>query len=594
MPMLPTGLHRHPKTGVYYYRQRIPADILSCYSGRREVICSLRTKSRHEAILRLRVKQSAATVEWETHRQRKADQAAKHQIEAVTVLNTLSDEAIAAICSNVEAGALEADEKRRLSDDPYDPDEIEEYRSGYAAANVDMRVAAATGDLSPLMLPLKQYLWMLKVDVRAPEGDMRRLALAFCRAAIRANERLLRRYDGEDVPTPQPTWVLSTPGLSKVVAAYVKYYGLLDKAAMLKKVEAALQLLLEIVGDKPIGLLRQKDLETYFETIQHLPPRWKDACRKRKVTPLELAKLRVGEISKATFEGTYVAVLGPFVDYCRVTWQDEGWSMNLTVQGVRYTGSRRDPEAGQRAFKPEELQRLFCGPEMAGFAHDPAQAHKFWLPHVGLFTGARVNEICQLNPCTDIRQDRRSGVWYLDITAESDGPDGVVKSVKTKGSKRRVPVHSKLIELGFLQYVEGMKGKGCTLLFPGFPPSRGRASPRAAKWFRDLLSATELRDETPDARISGMHAFRHTVLHTARVLGVVNAEAITGHAGNVTGIVAVQGDQTQGAKSAVVRRYEGELPVAQKAEILERIHYGDLEFYKPVTSAAEVSTPTAA
>lgn len=109
-------LQRRPETGVYYYRHRIPADILYCYSGSCEVICSLRIKSYQEAIQRLRVKLSAIAVEWEAHRQHKADQAAEHQITAVTVLNTLSDEAIETICHDLERGALDSDEMHRLSD----------------------------------------------------------------------------------------------------------------------------------------------------------------------------------------------------------------------------------------------------------------------------------------------------------------------------------------------------------------------------------------------------------------------------------------------------------------------------------------------
>jgi len=79
-----------------------------------------------------------------------------------------------------------------------------------------------------------------------------------------------------------------------------------------------------------------------------------------------------------------------------------------------------------------------------------------------------------------------------------------------------------------------------------------------------------------------MHAFRHTLLHRASVLEVVNSEAITGHMTAVTGLHQVQGDQTQGEKSQVVRRYEGELPVSKKSEILERIHYEGVTFYRPV------------
>lgn len=582
MPMLPTGLHRHPKSQVYYFRQRIPADVLAGYPGKREIVRSLRTKTYSVAMVRLHEQQRAITAEWDRCRQRLADRAAARQLDAIKVIDALSPEAIEAICNDFEAMSLAGDEARRLSAHPYEIEEIEEYRDGYAAAILEMKAVAATGDLDAIRAPLEQFLSLRRYLVRAPEHDMRRLALAFCRAAIRTNEKLLSRYEGQDVLTPERTTGLATPGLQKAVDAYISYYEALGKADMLRKVRAALQLLLEIVGNRPIGLLKQGDFETYFETIQHLPPRWKDVCRRRGLSPCEVAELGLGEISKSTFEGTYVAVLGPFVEYCQHKWQDDGWPMHLTVAGVRYIGSRRDPEAGQRAFTVTELQRLFQGPEMAEFAKDPMHAHKLWLPHLGLFTGARVNELCQLNPQSDVRQDSESGVWYLDITDASSGPEGVVKSVKTKGSRRRVPIHSTLVELGFLQYVTWVKQQGHTLLFPGFPPSRGRASPEAAKWFRNFLREIGLRDETPDARLVGMHAFRHTLLSQAKVLGVVNAEAITGHATIVTGLHQVQGDQTQGEKSQVVRRYEGELPVSKKAEILGRIHYDGVAFHKPV------------
>jgi hypothetical protein len=78
-----------------------------------------------------------------------------------------------------------------------------------------------------------------------------------------------------------------------------------------------------------------------------------------------------------------------FIKYCRRKWQDHGWPMTLTTEGVQYLPAR-DPEGGQRAFESAELKRLFEGPEMARFARRPAMAHKYWLPHLGLFTGARV------------------------------------------------------------------------------------------------------------------------------------------------------------------------------------------------------------
>ena len=580
MPMLPTGLQRHRTSGTYYLRRRIPTDLLSCYRGRKEVVFSLRTKDYRTALERHRNEESRLTAEWNQKRQHLADSAAREQVQALVRIDALTPEAIDAICKHAEAASLAGDEARRESETSYTLEEIEDYRGGYAEANSLLKAAVALGDHDFLRGPLEQFLQLYRYRVNASDADMRRLALAYGRAAIRTNEKLLNRYEGKDEPTPTLARQLGTPMLSEVTQAYLEYYKKLDKPAMLRKVNTVMPLLLDIVGDKPIGSLRQTDLEDYFEAVQRLPPRWKDVCRQEGISARELAAQHRAEMSKGTFDGTYLAAMAPFLRYCRRKWQDQGWPMSLTTEGVQYIGTRRESEGGQRHFEPDELKRLFEGAEMAAFARDTSQAHKFWLPHLGLFTGARVNEICQLNPQTDIRADVRSGVWFLDITDDSESHKHVEKSVKTAGSRRKVPIHPKLLELGFLQYVERVKALGHTLLFPNFTPVAGKASPKARLWFSNFLRDIGLRDETPNARIVGMHAFRSTLLHQAMVQGVVNAEAITGHTSNVTSIEKIQDGQLDQDASPVVKKYRGELPVDKKLEILARITY-DIAFHLP-------------
>jgi hypothetical protein len=427
---------------------------------------------------------------------------------------------------------------------------------------------------------LEQFLALYGYDVNVPEDDMRRLTLAYARAAIQTNEKLLSRYEGKTVPTPDATRL--TPMLSEVTQAYMAYYEKLDRPAMLKKVKAVLPLFLQVVGNKPIGSIKQQDLVDFFDTVECLPPRWSDVCRQKSITPRELAELREGEMSKGTFDGTYMAAMAPFLKYCRSRWQDRGWPVSLTVEGIQYMGSRREAEYGQRHFEHEELKRLFQGSEMAELARSETDAYKFWLPHVGLFSGARMNELCQLNPQLDIKQDEESGIWFFDITEDSAGHKDIQKSVKTKSSTRCVPIHPQLVALGFLHYVEHLKKRGHTLLFPGFPPSVGRAAPKAGEWFGDFLRDLNLRDETPGARLVGMHAFRSTFLHQAAELGVVNAEAITGHSRNVTNITQIQDGDVEDDASAVVRTYRGELSIRKKMGILKKIAFGDLKFHIPV------------
>ncbi|MEK9802904.1 MAG: site-specific integrase, partial [Curvibacter sp.] len=174
-------------------------------------------------------------------------------------------------------------------------------------------------------------------------------------------------------------------------------------------------------------------------------------------------------------------------------------------------GARDKTENNQRAMRQDELVRLFAGPEYRSFATDPSLKHCYWLPLIGLYTGARINEVCQLNPQCDIRQE--NGVWLFDITEDSDSDGRVKKTLKNASSHRKVPIHSELIRLGFLKHVEKLKEQGSQLLFPDWPPYSGRAAGKAEKWFRQLIQDTNLRDETPGARLVGFHVFRHTLLN---------------------------------------------------------------------------------
>ncbi|MCQ4005349.1 tyrosine-type recombinase/integrase, partial [Klebsiella pneumoniae] len=73
--------------------------------------------------------------------------------------------------------------------------------------------------------------------------------------------------------------------------------------------------------------------------------------------------------------------------------------------------------------------------------------YRFWLLPLGLYTGARLNELCQLR-VHDVIQDVH-GVDLIDIN-----DNGYNKSLKTGPSARQIPICSKLVEMGFLNFVE--------------------------------------------------------------------------------------------------------------------------------------------
>lgn len=110
-----------------------------------------------------------------------------------------------------------------------------------------------------------------------------------------------------------------------------------------------------------------------------------------------------------------------------------------------------------------------------------APEHKIarrWVPWLCAYTGARVGEITQLR-AQDIQCEE--GVWFIHITPEAG-------SVKT-GQARKVPLHSHLIEQGFLDLAESggtiplfyREGTGNEIN----PAAKIRASD-LAKWVRGL------------------------------------------------------------------------------------------------------------
>jgi integrase len=366
----------------------------------------------------------------------------------------------------------------------------------------------------------------------------------------------------------------AAPTLKAVIDDFLDGYPQNKKPAMFKKHQAVLSMFLDVVGDKPVTELKQAHVNEFFKLLGRLPPRWSSQCKKRNLTVRELAELEFDiTLGPKSLEDTYIASVRPFLIGAKKNWGDQGFPLGLTTDGTEYQGDREEDENKQRAFERKELSRLFEGDEMREFASDESTHHFYWLPHIGLFTGARVNEICQLNPQTDILQDDESGAWYFWITKETEADDRIRKSVKT-GDSRKVPVHKKLIELGFIDYVQRMKKAGHKLIFPLWPPINRRASGSAEKWFRQFLRDTKLRDETPKANILGMHAFRFTLAtYGAKQKPPLSLFCITGHAQDEAPIHATGAGKGYLTLSLLS-------PLDDRAELLNQLDYG-IQFHQP-------------
>ncbi|WP_321163402.1 DUF6538 domain-containing protein [Sphingomonas sp. Leaf38] len=187
-------------------------------------------------------------------------------------------------------------------------------------------------------------------------------------------------------------------------------------------------------------------------------------------------------------------------------------------------------------FSLPELQAIFASPVYANGDRPKGGRLEaaYWLPLLGLFTGARLEEIGQLR-VSDVQlkeypdQDGKmlSG-WFLSIAAGTDEL-GQANRIKNAASERLVPLHPELERLGFITYVEKLadqKGR----VFPDLKPNiYGRHTAKWGEWFgRYLRTVCGVADKR-----KVFHSFRHTFkdyTRRARIAEGVQRQ-LMGHAG---------------------------------------------------------------
>ncbi len=202
-------------------------------------------------------------------------------------------------------------------------------------------------------------------------------------------------------------------------------------------------------------------------------------------------------------------------------------SIGNPTQGIRTEGKSTRGTA-KPPFSHADLNLIFASPVYSKGLRPVSGCGEaaYWLPLLGLFTGARLEELGQLSP-KDIREETyRDGkgiektVPVIYVTDEGAG-----QGIKNAASHRRIPVHKALLDLGFLKYVASQKG---ARLFPAMTPDKyGRETSKFSSWFPKYLRAN---CPDIDSRKS-FHSFRHLFKDICREYGIDKGvrDAIQGH-----------------------------------------------------------------
>jgi integrase len=342
--------------------------------------------------------------------------------------------------------------------------------------------------------------------------------------------RLVERHISELVHercyniNPEPCRVITVPDELQVIEAEASeeltvlkvHKEFLDNAefgeSARKKHVQAIELWQEIIGDKPMSACTKEDARNVKRTVRMLPSHRKSKAKYKNKIISELIGMDIPDEDR----------LAPAtVSHCLIDLQTFfGWAIDQDfVEGTNIftglTNIRDSQSAGEKrdAFSKKQLETLFSssiytGCKSVGRRFEVGEMivkdSLYWLPLLGLYTGARLQEIAQIY-VDDVREVE--GVWVLDINANA-----VDKKLKNASSKRIIPLHKAVIDAGFLGYVESCNTRGMERVFFDIEQDgQGTYSGNFSKKFSRGLEALNIKTGK-----TSFHSFRHNFIDALR------------------------------------------------------------------------------
>lgn len=192
------------------------------------------------------------------------------------------------------------------------------------------------------------------------------------------------------------------------------------------------------------------------------------------------------------------------------------------------------------AYSAAEMRKF------VGWALEQPEGWQKWITLLLTYTGARRGEIAKLEK-SQIKFDEDSQRHYLLIAEGGQG--------KTENATRQVAIHPKLIEWGFLDFVNRQWKEKI------FSPVSGKNMPKIGKVLadvRDQLGIPYL-DDYGQRRL--VHSFRHTMISTC----------LAGWVGNLAHLQQVVGHEKSG--SGITRRYLHTFPLSTVCYVIDNLEW---------------------
>lgn len=485
--------HLKKRKGIYQIRRRIPAALADAYpANKQETGFSLRTKDLKVALQRLVV--AEVQIENEFAAQKRALEAKKSKLSlglpSVAMVNELSAEQMQQLSHSWKRQVILSDQHLRsegLSDDEYD-----DLGERLTKQRQELGRMLAQGNTDPILPAFRAFCHFNGIDAQLTPEASKDAAFAFLRSVVSGLDHQLSQHNGNVVEVDHVAPTLSQPILPQRQA----YSG--------PTWEEVFELWNKYVDDRPKSTIIAS--QTPWGQLEQF-------AQKQDIRgPGEVTSTIVNGYITHLKEELNLTVktingrLGKLKEIYKIAVGKEILAKDPTLTTIGYKeSSRKKAERKRLPFTPNDLQVIFGSPVFTEHARSRGQAGEacYWIPLIMHYSGARPEEIAGL-PISDIKEHPSLG-WYFDITdiesAEDkelfDDEDSARKktskkvakemgkrTLKNVVSRRKIPVASELISLGFLQYVEHIRSQRKEMLFPTLTRDfHGKFSGAFGKWF---------------------------------------------------------------------------------------------------------------
>ena len=303
----------------------------------------------------------------------------------------------------------------------------------------------------------------------------------------------------------------STP-LSVGIENYVDEKGKIRDRSI-DEVKHSLSHMIEEWGDIPIGSITREMTTKFKGHIRKIPRNRKKNPQYRDMEFHELVNMDIKDSISTTTLNKHLGYCSSFYEWS-VT---HGYSTINPFKGMRLKRTVRPRDERDR-FSELELKKIFGKENYIHFTDiEKGRYELYWTPLIGVFTGLRLGEITSLylDNIKEISGHHRGKRLCFNILEEPERED---KHLKTKSSRRIVPVHDTLLELGLMDFIQLLKKKDPKRqrLFQELKYKSGNYNQNVSRFFNNrYLPLIGLKTDKKN-----FHSFRHTVSDHLKQKGI--------------------------------------------------------------------------